>query len=173
MPFYIVPGNHDFQWNVKGPADFIRVFGDDKFIFTHKNFIFAGITSAPLQKSSNGLIQQADISWLKNELKTIGETKPTIIITHYPLLDGDVDNWSDLINVLHKFNVKVILNGHYHRNVMLNFDGIPGIVNRSTLRAKDAIGGYSLYTVSDSIIVSEKRIGQPEEVWLEFPLELK
>jgi hypothetical protein len=99
--------------------------------------------------------------------------KQTFIVTHYPLLTGDVENWKDLTDVLHQFNVKAILNGHYHRNVLLNYDGIPGIVNRSTQRVKNPAGGYSIYTVSDSLTVSEKRIGEAEDVWLRLPLESK
>ena len=86
-------------------------------------------------------------------------------------MEGDVDNRMDLISVLHKANVKAVLNGHYHRNVLLNYDGIPGIVNRSTQRAKEVVGGYSIYTVSDSLKVAEKRIGQAENTWLTLPLQ--
>ena len=172
MPFYIVPGNHDFHWNIgNGAADFIRIFGDDKFVFVHKGFVFAGFSTVPLKKTGSGYIQSADIEWLKSTLQKQGNEKPSIIITHYPLLTGDVDNWKEMKDVLHEFNVITILNGHYHRKMLLNYDGIPGIVNRSTLRAKEQVGGYSLYTVSDSIKVSEKRIGEPAMEWLALPLK--
>ena len=174
MPFYIVPGNHDFRWNTgTGASGFIHVFGDDKFIFTHKDMVFAGFATVPLNHDAlNATIQQADIDWMKKALNKAGKKKPTFIVTHYPLLTGDVANWKEMTDVLHKFNVKAILNGHYHRNVLLNYDGIPGIVNRSTLRAKSPVGGYSIYSVSDSLTVSEKRIGQQEEMWLALPLNI-
>lgn len=174
MPFYILPGNHDFHWNTGGgSADFISVFGADKFIFTHKKFIFAGFTTVPLNNEAKATIQQADIDWIKKSLKKTCKKKPTFIVTHYPLLTGDVENWKDMTDVLRQFNVKAILGGHYHRNVLLNYDGIPGIVNRSTQRAKNPVGGYSIYTVSDSLTVSEKRIGEDEDVWLKLPLKSK
>jgi len=174
MPFYIVPGNHDFRWNVDGGAtNFIRIFGADKFIFTYKNVVFAGFTTVLLKNATTATIQQDDIDWMKKALNKSGKKKPTFIVTHYPLLAGDVENWKDMTKVLHKFNVKAILNGHYHRNVLLNCDGIPGIVNRSTQRAKNLVGGYSIYTVSDSLKVSEKRIGEKEDVWLKLPLNSK
>jgi 3',5'-cyclic AMP phosphodiesterase CpdA len=172
IPFYIVPGNHDFHWNINnGATDFIRIFGDDRFEFTHKGFVFAGFATAPLDKSGSGFIQSADIDWLKKSLINTGKTLPTFIVTHYPLLAGDVDNWKDMTDMLKEFNVKAFLNGHYHRNVLLNYDGFPGIVNRSTLRTKDLVSGYSLYTLGDTLTVSEKRIGQPEVVWLELPMQ--
>lgn len=170
IPFYVIPGNHDFRWNVGvGSANFKRIFGDDKFFFIYQNFLFAGLTSVPDGTSATAYFQPSDINWLKRSLKKAGSKMPTFIVTHYPLLKGDVDNWKKLTTQLEKYNIKAILNGHYHRNVLLNFDGIPGIVNRSTLRNKNKLGGYSIYSVSDSIKVFEKRIGEPENLWLTLP----
>ncbi|HEY5591343.1 MAG TPA: serine/threonine protein kinase, partial [Paludibacter sp.] len=58
-------------------------------------------------------------------------------------------------------------------NVLLNYDKIPGIICRSTLRAKDAVGGYTIFSISDSIHVFEKKIGQLEDLWLAIPIETK
>lgn len=172
MPFYVVPGNHDFHWNTGVGADnFIRVFGNDKFVFKHKNTVFAGFTTVPLKNSSKATILQSEVDWLKKTLIKAGKKKPVFVVTHYPLLTGDVENWKEITDVLLGFNVKAILGGHYHRNVLLSYDGIPGIVNRSTQRAKNAVGGYSIYTVSDSLTVSEKRTGDAEDIWLKLPLK--
>jgi len=100
-----------------------------------------------------------------------GTEIPVFVVTHYPLQTGDVDNWYDMTDVLRKYNVQTLLNGHYHRNVFLNYDGIPGVVNRSMLRGSIKIGGYTVYSVSDSIRVYEKKIGQPELNWLTFSFE--
>ena len=172
IPYYIVPGNHDFQWNVGvGPKNFVKVFGDDKFAFMHKGYLFAGFATAPKEKGVNGYIQPADIAWLKSQLEKAGGKTPSFIITHYPLLPGDVDNGKELTDMLKGFDVKAVLNGHYHRNTVLNFDGVPGIVNRTVMQKKDAPAAYTIYTVDDQIHVAEKRIGEPEEIWAELPLE--
>ncbi|MFZ4724666.1 MAG: metallophosphoesterase family protein [Paludibacter sp.] len=169
-PFYIVPGNHDFRWNIKnGTTDFNQIFGDNKFSFTHKRIQFKGFTTVPLNKTGNASIQPDDLKWMSVQLKKAGKKTPIFVVTHYPLQTGDVDNWNDMTDILKKYNVVAVVNGHYHRNVCLNYDGIPGIVNRSTLRAKNTVGGYSIYTVNDSIHVFEKRIGEPEELWLSLP----
>jgi len=173
IPYYILPGNHDLKWNEPQAGNFKQIFKSDKFSFKHKGFVFIGFTTAPLTKGSNGYIQKCDIDWTKAVLKKTGNKVPVLAVTHYPLLTGDVDNWKDMTDVLKKCNIQTVLSGHYHRNVLLNYDGIPGIVNRSTQLDKDNVGGYSVYSVSDSIRVSEKRIGRPEELWLALPLILK
>lgn len=171
IPFYVVPGNHDFRWNVgNGCADFICIFGDDKFVFSHENFVFAGIPTVPLNKTGNAYVQKSDMKWLKKTLKKEGKKKTRVIVTHYPLLKGDMVDWKKTRKIFQKLNVTLVLNGHYHRNILFSYDGIPGIVNRSTLPTNDSVGGYSIYSISDSIKVSEKPIGKKESCWLAFPL---
>ncbi|MDO9153226.1 MAG: PQQ-binding-like beta-propeller repeat protein [Paludibacter sp.] len=173
IPYYITSGNHETKWSESGATDFGKIFGNDKFVFIHKGVQFIGFNTGPIIKMGDGHIAPQDIDWVNTELTKTPVSMPVIAITHYPLLSGDVDNWYDMTDVLRKFNVQAVLGGHYHRNAMLNYENIPGIVNRSTLRAKDSTGGYSLYTVSDSIHVFEKKTGQPERWWLSLPIEQK
>jgi outer membrane protein assembly factor BamB len=51
--------------------------------------------------------------------------------------------------------VQLILCGHGHTNRKLNFEGIPAIMGRSNLRAKDSVGGYNLVTIKDRIATYE------------------
>lgn len=173
MPYYITAGNHETKWSESGFTDFARIFGNDKFSFTHKGCKFIGFTTGPIIKMGDGHIAPQDIDWVNAELDKAGKQIPVFVITHYPLLTGDVDNWYDMTDVLRKYNVQTLLNGHYHRNVLLNYDGIPGVVNRSTLRATNKVGGYTIYSVSDSIRVYEKKTGQQELNWLTLPFETK
>jgi 3',5'-cyclic AMP phosphodiesterase CpdA len=171
VPFYIVPGNHDVKPMNFGNTNFIHVFGMDKFKFEKNGYLFFGISSVPNVKGGNALINPSDLNWIKKQLKATGKINPVFAITHYPLLTGDMDNWKEMSNILQKYNVSAVLGGHYHRNVLLNYDGIPGIVNRSTLRGKNIVGGYSIYSISDSIRVYEKRIGFLKEKWLTLPIK--
>jgi len=173
MPYHITAGNHETKWSESGFTDFARIFGNDKFSFTHKGCQFIGFTTGPIIKMGDGHIAPQDIDWVNAELNKAGKVIPVFVITHYPLLTGDVDNWYDMTDVLRKYNVQAVLNGHYHRNVLLNYDEIPGVVNRSTLRAGNKTGGYTIYAVSDSIRVFEKKTGQPELNWLTLPFETK
>lgn len=171
MPYFILPGNHDIRWSEPQAANFKKIFQADKFSFTHKGYNFVGFATAPQAKSGKGIIRNEDIDWLQKTLDSTKNDVPVFAVTHYPLQTGDVENWKDATDVLKKHNIKAVLGGHYHRNVLFNYDGIPGIISRSALRAKDPVGGYSVFAVSDTIKVWEKRIGQKELLWLELPME--
>lgn len=173
IPYYITVGNHELKWSESGATDFVKVFGADKFSFLHKGFRFVGFATGPVIKMGDGHVAPQDIDWVSDELSKNGKNIPVIAVTHYPLLGGDVDNWYDMTDVLRNYNVQAVLGGHYHRNVIFSYDGIPGIINRSTLKAKETSGGYSLYTISDSIHVAEKRTDQAERKWLVIAVEPK
>ena len=170
-PYYITLGNHETKWSESGCTDFSRVFGDDKFSFMHKGIYFIGFATGPIIKMGDGHIVPQDIEWVKNQLDKLIKNQKIIAITHYPLQNGDVDNWYDMTDVLRKYNVQAVLNGHYHRNALLNYDGLPGIINRSTLSSKDTKGGYSLYTISDTLQVFEKIINKEPRHWLDLLIE--
>ena len=60
---------------------------------------------------------------------------PIIFMNHYPQ-DSSLNNWYDAIDRLKQKNIQLILCGHGHSNRQLNFEGIPGIMGRSNLRAR-------------------------------------
>jgi outer membrane protein assembly factor BamB/predicted MPP superfamily phosphohydrolase len=166
VPFYAVPGNHETKWSESGVTDFTRVFGDDRFRYDHGNFVFLGFNSGPIIRMMDGHVGIQDILWLENELNSIDADKNIIIITHYPLQHGDVDNWYEVTDLLRKYNVKAVLGGHHHQNKLTNYDGIPAFINRSNLRGKHEVGGFSVYSVTeDSILVSEQINGKPLRKW--------
>ena len=171
VPYYITTGNHDTGQGKIGSVNFVHVFGTDKFSFTFNGYQFIGFPSGPVKLNAKGHITIEDLEFVKAKLNILKTNESAFIITHYPLLEGDLDNRLDLINLMQKYDIKAVLNGHYHRNAIFNYDGIMGIVNRSTQRAKQLQGGYSIYYVSDSLYVSEKNIGQPEREWLVMPLK--
>ncbi len=172
VKYYITSGNHETKWSESGVTDFGHIFGSDRFIFEHKGFLFLGFNSGPVIRMADGHVAPQDISWLKKELDKVGKERPVILVTHYPLLDGDVDNWYDVTDAVRPYNIRVILGGHYHRNLIQNYDGIPAIINRSNLRGKEKVGGYSLYEVNaDSILVYENVIGNEPHKWAGYSLK--
>ncbi len=170
-PYYITFGNHDVRMSTPEKRVYLKIFETDRFSFYHKGVHFIGFTTAPVLTYGVGHIAIKDINWVSSELGKIINETPVIATTHYPLQKGDVDNWFEITDILRQYNVQAILNGHYHRNALLNYDGLAGIVNRSTLRGKEQKGGYSIFTVSDSLSVSEKIIDVEEREWLAIPIE--
>lgn len=165
VKYYIVPGNHETKWSESGATDFDKIFGNSNFSFEHKGYLFLGFNSGPLMRMADGHVAPQDIIWLENNLKKAGKNKPVFIATHYPMQQKDVDNWYEVIDAVYPYRICSFLGGHYHKNLLLDYDGIPGVLCRSNLRAKEALGGYSLFEVTnDSIHIFENKIkGKPEK----------
>ncbi len=171
MKYYITSGNHETKWSESGATDFGHIFGSDRFKFESNGILFLGFNSGPVIRMADGHVSPQDISWMKNELATFGKDKPVILVTHYPLQDGDVDNWYDVTDAVRQYNIRAFLGGHYHRNLLFNYDGIPGIICRSNLRGKEKVGGYSVFQVTpDSLLVFEQKIGGEAEKWASYSL---
>lgn len=162
-PFYIIPGNHDTGWSESGGVTFIKEFGADKFTFDHKGYRFIACASGPYVRMSDGHIPRDAVVWLDEVLKKTPNNMPIIFLNHYPI-DNSLDNWYEATDRLKKHNIQYIICGHGHNNHALNFEGIPGTMGRSNLRAKDSIGGYNIVDMrKDSVFFSIKK---PEEALL-------
>ena len=175
VPYYAASGNHETTWSESGVMDFTRVFGDSRFAFTHNGMYFIGFNSGPVIRMADGHVAPQDIAWLKHNLDSVSAAgdAPIFVFTHYPLRNGDVDNWYEVTDVLRQHNVQCVMGGHYHRNLLFDCDGIADVLNRSNLRGNDSINGYSIITVTDSIRFHEKRIGMAAAHWLSLPFEAK
>ena len=158
VPYYAASGNHETTWSESGVMDFTRVFGDSRFAFAHAGAYFIGFNSGPVIRMADGHVAPQDIAWLKHNLDSISQlsTTPIFVFTHYPLRNGDVDNWYEVTDVLRQHNVQCVMGGHYHRNLVYDCDGIIDVLNRSNLRGKDTINGYSIISVTDSIRFYER-----------------
>lgn len=174
VPWYIIPGNHDTGWSESGGDSFIKIFGDDKFSFEYEGIRFLGCASGPYLRMSDGHVPRGAINWLELQLKKITKQQPIIFLNHYPI-DNGLDNWYEITDRLHNYNTWAILCGHGHANKAMNFEDIPGVMGRSNLRAKAAVGGYNLIDVrSDSIIFSERKPGTEFfKQWTGIELETK
>ncbi len=160
IPYYITSGNHETKWSESGATDFATIYGSDYFRFEYDGYLFLGFNTGPVIRMAEGHVAPQDISALKRDLDKWGKKKPVIIVTHYPLQKGDVDNWYEATDLLRQYNVRAILGGHYHSNKLCTYDGIPAFINRSTLRAKDPAGGYTMFEVTaDSIIAYNRTTG--------------
>jgi len=175
VPFYAASGNHETTWSESGVMDFSRVFGDSRFAFSHHEMYFIGFNSGPVIRMADGHVAPQDIAWLKHNLDSVSASgnTPIFVFTHYPLRNGDVDNWYEVTDVLRQHNVQCVMGGHYHRNMLVDCDGIADVLNRSNLRDKDGVNGYSIISISDSIRFYEKRIEEDVKHWLSLPFGKK
>lgn len=174
VKYYAIPGNHETKWSASGGTDFGRVFGSERFEFKHKGVLFLGFNTGPILRMSDGHVSAQDIVWIQAELKKTGKESPVILATHYPLQNGDVDNWFEVTDIVRKHNVRAVIGGHYHRNAIFSYDGIPGLIHRSNLRSKEKVGGYSIYQITpDSIKVSEQIIGEKPREWAALSMKKK
>ncbi len=157
-PWYIIPGNHDTKWSESGGNSFRKIFGAETFTFTWGNFRFIGTNSGPNMRMGPGQIPRENIVWLDSLLNAPGDDdRPVIFINHYPL-DQGLNNWYEAIDRLKKRNIQLFLCGHGHANREMNLEGIPALMGRSNLRARDSVGAYNILHVSgDTLIVASVR----------------
>ena len=155
-PWHIIPGNHDGNWSESGANTFKKVFGNETFYFKAGNYYFLGTNCGPNMRMGPGQIPRENIVWLDSALKTVPDNAPVIFVNHYPQ-DSSLNNWFEAIDLLKQKNIQLILCGHGHNNHKLNFEGIPGIMGRSNLRAKQEVGGYNIVTIENNIVTYRER----------------
>ncbi len=173
LPLYVIPGNHDSNWSESGANSFRKVFAAETFFFEHNGVQFIGTTSGPNMRMSPGQVPRENLVWMDSIFKANpDQDKPLIAINHYPL-DSSLNNWYENIDRIKTKNVQLALCGHGHINKLYDWEGIPGVMARSNLRAKDAVGGYNIITVSsDSVFFRVRRpLMITEDYWLKLPLK--
>ena len=157
VPWYIIPGNHDTGWSESGGDTFKNIFGADKFSFNYNGVQFIGCASGPYVRMSDGHVPRSAVNWLNEELKKLGSNTPLIMVNHYPL-DNSLDNWYEITDRVKKVNTWLAICGHGHNNRKYDFEGVPGIMGRSNLRAKAKVGGYNLVSVdADTVSFAERK----------------
>ena len=154
IPYYVYLGNHETTWSESGCTAFQDIFGPETLAFEHNGVAFIGFNSGPLMRMAYGHVSPYDIEQMKKELAAAdAKGEPAIIVTHYPMLDGDVDNWYKVTDAARKQgNVRLFIGGHYHAIRNLRYDGIPGILMRSNLKDENGKPGYGIYEVDNKEI---------------------
>ena len=158
VPYHLIPGNHDTKWSESGATDFARLWGADRFVFDQGPFRFIGLHQGPIMKMGDGHWSPQDVRWLEQTLKKPRtKDQPVVFVTHYPIDDG-IANWYAALDLLKQSNIQVVLCGHGHANHQLNFEGVPGVMGRSNLRAAKPVGGYNLVEVKDGQMSFRERL---------------
>lgn len=171
-PYYIIPGNHDTKWSESGCTDFIKLWGNDRFVFEYDKFLFIGLHQGPRMRMADGHWAPEDLRWFDSLIVSLPDSnQPIIFLTHYPL-DESTDNWYEMLDRLKNVNTQVAIFGHGHTNTIYNFESIPGVMGRSNLRDKKEIGGYTIVEIkNDSIYFSERTPNIETKLWHQLPLQ--
>jgi outer membrane protein assembly factor BamB len=134
LPFQVVhnPGNHDVRWSPLGPKAFREgTRGPLYRSFDHKGVHFA-ILDSTVPLSHYGHFESEMLRWLADDLKTAGRRTPVIIATHHWVGREKLvtDNEQALMRVIEPYNVKLILNGHGHSDLLWTWDGLVNTMNK-------------------------------------------
>src|SRR5690242_8952429 len=171
-PWHIIPGNHDANWSESGTNSFKKIFGNETFDFEYGGYLFLGTVCGPNMRMSPDQVSRENIVWLDSTLKNLKDPNiPIIYVNHYPQ-DSSLNNWYEIMDLLKTRNTQLIICGHGHRNKVFNFEGIPGIMGRSNLRARKPFGGYNIVTINDGTVTYEERnpVTKEEHQWAQLKL---
>lgn len=154
--WYIFPGNHDTKWSETGGTSFRKIFGTDRFAFKYKGYHFIGCGSGPEVLAGPGMVTSDDVRWLNSVILSIHDDNPVIYFNHYPL-NNLLCNSNKIIEILKRKNLQAVLCGHLHKNELLNFQGIPGVVGNCNINETKNHVGYNIVTLrNDSLLVTWK-----------------
>lgn len=156
-PYYVVAGNHDAKWSESGCNTFVKEFGYEEFEFDCGGIKFIGTNSGPNMRMAPALLPRESMVWLDSLSKSIDKEQPVIFINHYPM-DSSMLNYGDVLDILKRMNTQLIMNGHWHVNKSMVYEGIPGVIGRSTMCTGKDGPGYNIVKVDGSVITFSERI---------------
>ena len=153
--YYVVAGNHDAKWSESGCNTFKEVFGYEHFEFEVKGWRFLGCNCGPDMRMAPALIPRESMEWLEG----LEPGKKSIFVNHYPQ-DTSVLNYFDVTKQLKRIGVQFEIGGHWHNNHILNYDGIPAVLGRSSMADNRKPVGYNIFEITEDghVTVSERRL---------------
>jgi len=117
VPIYPVIGNHDYLTPTDRRA-YVETFPlRVNYFIRHRGWQIIGLDSSEGQRYEKTSIQPATFRWLDDYLPRLSKTRPTILLTHFPLGAGvqyRPVNADALLDRLRDYNLVAVFNGHYH-----------------------------------------------------------
>ena len=156
-PYYIVAGNHDAKWSESGCNTFVKEFGYEEFEFDYGGIKFIGTNSGPNMRMAPALLPRESMVWLDSLSKTVDPKQPVFFVNHYPM-DTSMLNYGQVLDILKRMNTQLIMNGHWHQDRAMEYEGIPGMIGRSTMATGKEGPGYTIVEIFGPTVTFSERI---------------
>ncbi len=153
MPVHNTMGNHEIYgiYSKSGAAPFNPEYGEKMFekrlgksyySFEYGGWKFIVLNSIEDTKKNKyiGLIDKAQIEWIKEELSNTNSKTPIVISTHIPFITAYMQKYSgstvandsglvvvnakEVVDLFKGYNLKLVLQGHLHTVEDIFIDGI-------------------------------------------------
>jgi Icc protein len=162
-PLHYAVGNHEvfelYQKNADtsgalfGKRYYEKYFGKRYYSFNHKGWHFMVLDNIYITPDRKyiGKIDSVQLSWIKEDLKTVSEQMPIVMMMHVPLIStlsqwyGGGTNANDdkvaaidshrLLRLFESRNLRLVLQGHLHYFEALN------ILNKTTVITAPSVSG--------------------------------
>ncbi len=117
MPFFYVPGNHDY-YNEAMARIWEERFGPSYYHFVYRDVLFICLNSEETGKGSNmGGIEKSQYEYVRKVLEENRQVKWTILFMHQPLwIQDSTGHWNDIERLLQDREYTVFA-GHQHHYV--------------------------------------------------------
>ncbi|WKN46217.1 sugar-binding protein [Tunicatimonas pelagia] len=118
VPFFYVPGNHDYTNEVLA-EEWQERFGKDYYHFQYNDVLFLCLNSEDNARGAGrGTIDDEQYEYIKQTLEENADVKWTLVFMHQPLWDQEEDpkRWADVETLLADREHSVFV-GHRHRYV--------------------------------------------------------
>ena len=167
MPWFIVPGNHDATWSESGTNSFTRIFGYERFEFEAGGIKFLGTPCGPNIRMAPALVPRESMLWLEDQIEKMPSEQPLFFVNHYPM-DTSLLKYDNVLELLKRKNIQMVFSGHWHVDKAMEYEGIPGVIIRSTLATAKGDKGYVIAELKGSLITFQDKIvgkKEPGKVW--------
>lgn len=161
-PIYYAIGNHehfalynrdiDEKHPLFGKRYYERFYGERFYSFDHKGWHFITLDNMEINdRKYIGKVDSIQMEWLKNDLESVSESTPIVIMAHVPLITTlsqyygggtkantnrlAIENTNDVLKLFKDKNLKLVLQGHIHYFEALN------VLNKTTFISAPSLSG--------------------------------
>lgn len=115
MPFFYVPGNHDYINDVMADI-WEEKYGRSYYHFVYRDVLFLALNSEEATKGSNlGGIEKPQYEYIKKVLKAYPDVRWTLLFMHQPLwILDNTRYWPEVEDLLKKRRHTVFAGHHHH-----------------------------------------------------------